>query len=1333
MKRIIYFLLFTLLSANWAVGQTTIYTTQTFGTGSSLPTSWTTASGSITASTINPSNGYTGASGSGNLTFDNNVNGDQSIILNTGTLSTVGFTNITISLGASSSSLPNASFPGLTIQYSINAGASWLNSGYPDINNFDDSWANVTWSLPTNAEGVSNLQFRFIFTGDSGGDIYQIDDFGITGTAGAVAIYYSKVTGFLNLESTWGTNTDGSGTSPLNFTNSAATFNIANNATPTINAAWIVAGMVAVNSGSNFTIPSSSLCTVGGGIDVNSGGTLTMNNATLPVFGTISSGSTIVYGYSGGTQSVVATTYGNLTTSGSTAALASGSTTVTGILTLNSRLNIGASNSLTLNGAVAGASTIGGTATSNLTIGGSGSLGTLTFAAGARNLSVFTIDRASSGTVTLGSALQINSQLVLTNGTLVTNAQPLTLSNASIANTNGNIRGNSSTNITFSGSGTGGTLIMDQSNVAGGTNSLNALTTNRAITLGSDLTMVGTLTLQTGSYNFTVGSNTLTLNGPAIVVTSPAVFSTTSSSNLVFGGSSGSVTIPSTVADINNLTINNTNGVTISSTTTTVAGTLTLTDGAFSIGINTLNLNGAVSATSGTLSSSSTGTVAYMQLSHGQSVVAADYGSLTFSDYQKVLPNGTVRVAGLFTTGNSPTAHTIAGSTLVYNGTGAQTISVFNYDNLIISGSTGRAITLPSGTIGIANSFTTNSQVFTVTAGNTFNYYGAGNQTIRAAVNYYNLSFATIGTKTIDNNLTVTNDLTIGTGTTLSTSGSSYNVTVGGNWINNGSFTSGISTIIFNGSGTQTISGTATSNFYNLTKSNASTLTLSHAVSLTNLLTIASGATFNSSGYLTLLSDASGTAMIGDLTGVTFNGNITAQRYIPGGIRSYRFISAPTQSFNLNQLLDDIFILGSTASGFDSSPNQNPSAHTFNTSSNSWAAITSLTTPISTGTGFRIFAMGDRTQTAARTNTYVIPNPVTLDFIGAVNKGAITLPTTDAGTNRWNLVGNPYPCTIDWDAAGWTKTNINDAVYVWKPAGNNTGSYATYINGVPVNSGSRYIAPGLGFMVRVSAAGASELSVSEAVKVTNQSPTVGFRQAVDASLLKIIMKDSKGSSDETVIRFMAGATPGFDKELDAIKLNNPGDGVDSQGLNISSKSINDYLVVNTLPELIKSDSISLKTTNNVTGTHKLEFSGMESFSSENLILLYDAFTKITTDILAEPIYSFNITTADSSSFGTDRFKLYFSAKENNTNLAAVATIYPNPSDGTFKLHIRNPKSEQVSWKAYNLTGQIIAEKKYTTPVDGLIEEVKLSANQGIYILSIKIGEQLINKKFIIQK
>ena len=115
---------------------------------------------------------------------------------------------------------------------------------------------------------------------------------------------------------------------------------------------------------------------------------------------------------------------------------------------------------------------------------------------------------------------------------------------------------------------------------------VNNLTVSNAagVTLTSAVTVSNQLTLSSGS--FVVGANTLSLNGPAIAGT-PSNLSTTSSSSLVFGGSSSGINIPSSVTDLNNLTINNTSGVTMNSSLTLASGgTLTLTSGLLNTGSN---------------------------------------------------------------------------------------------------------------------------------------------------------------------------------------------------------------------------------------------------------------------------------------------------------------------------------------------------------------------------------------------------------------------------------------------------------------------------------------------------------------------------------------------------------------------------------------------------------------------------------------------------------------------------------------------------------------------------------------------------------------------------
>lgn len=120
--------------------------------------------------------------------------------------------------------------------------------------------------------------------------------------------YYSKSTGNLELTSSWGTSTNGSGDTPPDFTTPGNTFNIRNNATPTIGASWTVSGTgskVVVGDGTNacnFTVPTS-LTVTSTATDVSNNGTITMSSSGSSNFGTMNvlAGGTYVHNRDGGT------------------------------------------------------------------------------------------------------------------------------------------------------------------------------------------------------------------------------------------------------------------------------------------------------------------------------------------------------------------------------------------------------------------------------------------------------------------------------------------------------------------------------------------------------------------------------------------------------------------------------------------------------------------------------------------------------------------------------------------------------------------------------------------------------------------------------------------------------------------------------------------------------------------------------------------------------------------------------------------------------------------------------------------------------------------------
>jgi MSHA biogenesis protein MshQ len=214
--------------------------------------------------------------------------------------------------------------------------------------------------------------------------------------------------------------------------------------------------------------------------------------------------------------------------------------------------------------------------------GGNTGDGTLAFSAGASQLTV-------SGIITLGDGNKAGSINMTNGGTLVT-------------------QGFSVVNLGTWTAGAG-TVQLTATNTLPGTSgfgTFNNLTINGSgivTDVGQNTTVSGTLTLANGTL--AIGANTLTLNGPAIAGTATNLAATASSS-LVFGGSSSGVILPANVTQLNNLTINNANGVTLNASTT-INGTLALVNGVLTTGSSTLSVAnnctaGAVQRTSGFVS-----------------------------------------------------------------------------------------------------------------------------------------------------------------------------------------------------------------------------------------------------------------------------------------------------------------------------------------------------------------------------------------------------------------------------------------------------------------------------------------------------------------------------------------------------------------------------------------------------------------------------------------------------------------------------------------------------------------------------------------------------------
>ncbi|MCD6011180.1 MAG: hypothetical protein K0Q79_1042 [Flavipsychrobacter sp.] len=385
----------------------------------------------------------------------------------------------------------------------------------------------------------------------------------------------------------------------------------------------------AVTVTDDLHLSSGTLSVTGGSLTLGSGAVIHRSGGSLTVGGSGSLGLTSSYSvdYTGAGSisagaELTGSGLGGVTIGGGTITL-TGGTTLHGTLTLSSGTLALGGYTLTLGSgadvAASGTGTITGSATSDLVISTGGSLtGALRFAGGAGGtLDDLTISiGGSGGTATLGTSLTLDGTLTLTSGSLSLGGYTLTLGAGAdvAASGTGTLTGSATSDLVIS---TGGSLsgALRFSGGAGAT--IDDLTIGigggGTASLGTDLTLDGTLTLTSGSLS--IGTHTLTLGAGADVAASGSgTLTGSATSDLVIstGGSlSGALRFGAGAgATLDDVTISiGGGGTAILGSDLMLDGTLTLTSGSLALGGYSLTLGGGadVAATgTGTLTGSAT-------------------------------------------------------------------------------------------------------------------------------------------------------------------------------------------------------------------------------------------------------------------------------------------------------------------------------------------------------------------------------------------------------------------------------------------------------------------------------------------------------------------------------------------------------------------------------------------------------------------------------------------------------------------------------------------------------------------------------------------------------
>jgi hypothetical protein len=535
---------------------------------------------------------------------------------------------------------------------------------------------------------------------------------------------------------------------------------------------------------------------------------------------------------------------------------------------------------------------------------------------------------------------------------------------------------------------------------------------------------------------------------------------------------------------------------------------------------------------------------------------------------------------------------------------------------------------------------------------------------------------------------------------------------MGGDFITHGTFNHDNATVSFIGM-SQQITGGSANLFNNLTIGSTSTTTMVTSGQEILGVLLCDG-TLSADNKLTLLSSASQTALIDGTGSGDVTGTITMQRYLPSGF-GYKYFSSPFQDATVGEFSDDMDLTASFPTFY--------SYHEEDTASG-WDIYTTTSNPLNQLEGYAVnFGPDPATQT--------------VDISGTVNNGELDARALfnhdETFTLGFNLMGNPYPSPIDWDASsGWSRTNIDDAIYYFNAGTTNQylGTYSSYVDGISSDGQANNIIPSMqGFFIHVSD---GTYPVSGSIEVDNQirtndlSPLFHKSQTTDEqSFIRITAgyADHQPMIDPLVIRFDKTGSQAYDPERDALKLMN------------TDPAVPNFFVFST-----KGRMLSIQTIKKQDATSYLEIPigihtetpGMILFSlhshsldqAGNYIYLQDGYRHTCDRLL---FHHPNPILLDAANYN-DRFSLIISDSDIRYVPSKDTHLYVWANGNKINLYVNLESQEQGTLVIYNLMGQ----KMLVQTIDGSgYHTMTLYAAPAMYVATLSTAGFEETQKFIL--
>ena len=330
-----------------------------------------------------------------------------------------------------------------------------------------------------------------------------------------------------------------------------------------------------------------------------------------------------------------------------------------------------------------------------------------------------------------------------------------------------------------------------------------------------------------------------------------------------------------------------------------------------------------------------------------------------------------------------------------------------------------------------------------------------------------------------------------------------------------------------------------------------------------------------------------------------------------------------------------------------------------------------------------------------------------LVFTGPINQGNVVANVirTDGAGYGWNLVGNPYPTAVDWDAL--IINNVEDGFWMWDHSTSTWGTYGN-VSGIALNNGSSQIPSNHGIQIKVIQ-GVTTGSITFTPSAMEPNSVTYLRDKNNAKVPYVKLAGVKNDmKDEFAIALTENMAPGINYDMEK-KL--------SSNENFIEFYIDngDMLCAIKGYEYDKEIEIPIGFKTEQVGDFSIEL--IENTAGITVLLIdNELVNKEITNLSEEISYSFTVGTAGNNN---DRFILRLIGELDDVgieNKESNSLINVYSENKIVKIDVPHlPDQTEVEFEMFDISGQLINKGFLKTGTTNSISVL----NTGIYLLSIK--------------